>query len=115
MNTSEKIKLHWNENAKMLYVGEKKRQDNPKGNKQSENLLQSSQNYCFLLKNFAWHENISYLSAALDFFVRDIAFLLALKGIFTNIPLKSLVTFFVLLSREQELEVTEPNNATGQY
>lgn len=31
----------------------KKRQDNPQGNKQSENLLQSSQNYCFLLKNFA--------------------------------------------------------------
>lgn len=31
----------------------KKIQDNLKGNKQSENLLQSSQNYCFLLKNFA--------------------------------------------------------------
>lgn len=36
-----------------FYMWGKKRQDNPKGNKQSEILPQSFQNYCFLLENFA--------------------------------------------------------------
>lgn len=53
MNNSEKkfnciIK---NENVKILDVGEK-RQDNPKGNEQSENLTPSSYNCCFLFKHF---------------------------------------------------------------
>lgn len=54
----------------------------------------------FCLKIFLDMKILVYLSAALDFFVQDTAFLLALKWIFTNILLKPLLTLFLLLIRE---------------